>query len=259
MTLPGFTEFAFTHVGKARRVFKRGGGPAVVIMHEIPGITPENARLGERIAAAGFTVYMPELFGTAGRRYSDAYWAESFARLCISREFSIFARRWSSPVADWIRALCRRAHEECGGRGVGVIGMCMTGGYVLWAMSDASVLAPVMSQPSVPAPVSESHKRSIGVTREAMESAKARAREGVDLIGLRFTCDGLCPKERFEMLRREFGERFIPIEIDTTPGNAHGMGRRWHSVLTYHFVDRPGHPTREALEKVLLHFRSVLN
>ena len=78
------------------------------------------------------------------------------------------------------------------------------------------------------------------------------------MLGLRFTHDRMCPGERFETLRRALGSGFEGIEIDSGPGNPHGIPRTAHSVLTVDLVDRPGHPTHEALERVLARFRERL-
>ena len=71
------------------------------------------------------------------------------------------------------------------------------------------------------------------------------------VLGLRFTADPAVPLARFETLRRELGDAFIAVEIDSSRGNPHGIGRRAHSVLTLDLVDEPGHPTRAALQQVL--------
>jgi hypothetical protein len=48
------------------------------------------------------------------------------------------------------------------------------------------------------------------------------------------------------------------VEIDSSKGNPHGFKRTAHSVLTEHFVDEPGNPTVEALERVLAFFDEQL-
>jgi dienelactone hydrolase len=180
------------------------------------------------------------------------------ARACVSREFSVLARNESSPITDWLRALCRQAHAECGGPGVGAIGMCLTGNFALALMVDEAVMAPVLSQPSLPFPVSASHRAALHVSPAALDVIRRRAGAGCGVLGLRFTGDPLCPAERFATLRRELGDGFEAIEVDSTPGNPHGIGRMAHSVVTTDLVDAAGHPTREALERVLGFFRERL-
>jgi len=222
----------------------------VVLMHELPGITPQCLELAERIIAAGFRVYLPHFFGTPGRRSI----ARGLIHICISREWYCLARRRSSPITAWLRALCRVAHRECGGAGVGAVGMCLSGNFALSLMVEPSVLAPVLSQPSLPL----NHCCSSYRTRAALacspaelEAAKQRARENVPLLGFRFSHDAVSPPERFTRLRQEFGDQFEGHEIDSGPDNPHGIPRTAHAVLTLHLVDREGHPTREALERIL--------
>lgn len=78
-----------------------------------------------------------------------------------------------------------------------------------------------------------------------------RTRQGLCVLGLRFGHDMGSPAQRFQTLRRELGAGFEAIEIDSSPGNPHGIGTRAHSVLTVELVDEPGHPTRAALDRVM--------
>lgn len=256
--LDGFTSSLFTHEGKTREVLRRGEGPAVLVIHEIPGITPQVAAFARRVADEGLTVMLPVLFGTPGKPIGPLYVLSSLAQACVSSEFACLAKRRSSPITDWLRALCRGAHQECGGPGVGAIGMCLTGGFALSLLVEPSLMAPVLSQPSLPFPISRGHRKALGISPEELEAAKRRCAAGVPLIGLRFTADPMCPKERFDTLRQEFGDSFKPIEIDSSPGNAAGVTRLAHSVVTTDLVDREGHPTREALDQVLTMFRRQL-
>lgn len=256
--LPGFTSNSFTHDGVARTIYRRGSGPGVVIMHEIPGITPAVAAFARRVADDGFTVVMPHLFGTPGRAVGVPYLAGQMARACVSREFRVLAARQSSPITDWLRALCRAVHAELGGPGVGAIGMCLTGNFALALMVDPSVMAPVLSQPSLPFGIGRERRAGLHISDEELAAVRARAQAGVGVLGLRFTHDRLCPGERFARLREELGDGFEGIEIDSSPGNPHGLRRLAHAVLTHDLVDRPGHPTREALDQVLAFFRDRL-
>jgi dienelactone hydrolase len=258
MSLKGFEQSAFTFEEVTRSVYRRGSGPGVVIAHEIPGITPEVAAFGRRVANEGFTAVLPHLFGTPGKPLSAPYALGQMARACISREFLVLARRGSSPITNWLRALCRRVHGECGGPGVGAVGMCLTGNFALSLMVDEAVMAPVLSQPSLPFPVSPGHKSALHLSDDDLEVVKQRAAAGCGVLGLRFTADPMCPPERFETLRRELGDGFEGIEIDSGRGNPDGIPRIAHSVLTKDLVDEDGHPTRAALERVLSLFRERL-
>jgi dienelactone hydrolase len=176
----------------------------------------------------------------------------------VSREFKVLAANESSPITDWLRALCRKAHADCGGPGVGAIGMCLTGNFALSLMVDESVMAPVLSQPSLPFPITAARRAALHVSPDELAVVKRRARAGCGVLGLRFTCDPACPAERFASLRRELGDGFEGIEIDSGPGNPHGIPRTAHSVVTKDLVDTDGHPTRAALDRVLSLFRERL-
>jgi len=258
MTLPGFTESSFTHEDTTKTVYRRGTGPGVVIMHEIPGITPAVAAFATRVADAGFTVVLPNMFGTPQKPPTPLYVAGQLARACVSREFYVLATRRSSPITSYLRALCRAVHAEIGGKGVGAIGMCLTGNFALALMVDEAVMAPVLSQPSLPFPISREHRAALHVSDDDLRVVKARVAAGAKVLGLRFTNDATCPGERFAHLREELGEGFEGIEIDSSPGNPHGISPRAHSVVTQDLVDKEGHPTQQAFERVLGFFRERL-
>ncbi len=258
MALTDFETIDFSWNGETRTVYQKGSGPAVVVMHEIPGITPPVADFSRRVAEAGFTVYMPHMFGTPDKPLSIPYALGQMARACIAKEFSVLAKNQSSPITDWLRALCRKAHEECGGPGVGAIGMCLTGNFALALMVDESVMAPVLSQPSLPFGVTAAHRAALHVSGDDLEVIKRRAASGCGVLGMRFTADPMCPGERFATLRRELGDGFEAIEIDSGPGNPHGLTRQAHSVVTTDLVDEDGHPTRQALDRVLALFSERL-
>jgi dienelactone hydrolase len=249
--LAGFAESTFTHDGVSRQVFRSGTGPAVLVIHEVPGLHPEAIAFGRRVVDAGFTVYMPSLFGTPGKPFGWAYTARSISGACVAREFVTMATDRTSPMISWLRKLAADAHAECGGPGVGAVGMCFTGGFALGMMVDETTLAPVLSQPSLPFSVGSKRKASVGISDADFERVKERAAQGACVLGLRFTADPAVPPERFETLRRALGDAFIAVEIDSSRGNPHGIKKRAHSVLTLDLVDEPGHPTRAALEQVL--------
>jgi dienelactone hydrolase len=257
--LEGFTTSDFTADGVTHPVHRGGAGPGVVIIHEIPGITPEVAGFAQRIVAAGYSVALPELFGTRGKPVSGGYLAGQMLRACISREFHVLASRSSSPITRWLRELCRSLHEELGGPGVGALGMCLTGNFALSLMVDPWVMAPVLSQPSLPFPFGAERRRALHLSDGDLEIVKRRVREeGQCVLGLRFTNDATCPGERFERLREELGEGFEGIEIDSSPGNAFDIPGTAHSVVTNDLVDEDGHPTRAALDRVLAFFAERL-
>lgn len=233
--------------------------PAILVMHEVPGIYPAVIDFAERLLQEGYCVYMPSLLGEPGKDLSLPYIAGSIAQACIRREFRILALRQASPITDALRALCRRMHAECGGVGVGAIGMCLTGNFALSLMVDASVMAPVLSQPSLPFGVTRQHKRDLHVSDAQLQCIKARVAQGsVKVLGMRFSHDFMCPPERFERLREELGDGFEGMEIDSGPGNPHRIPRIAHSVVTKDLVDTHGHPTHAALQRLLAFFAERL-
>lgn len=256
--LADFERTTFTAEGDTRTLFRKGSGPAVIVMAEIPGITPRVADFARRVADQGLTAVMPHLFGEPGRPMTPAYAIRSIAPACVSREFTVLATGRTSPIATWLRALARAEHERCGGPGVGAVGMCFTGGFALAMMVDDAVTAPVLSQPSLPFAITGAHRRDLNLSPADLARVKERAADGVCVLGLRFTNDRAVPAERFQRLRDELGDNFVAIEIDSSPGNPWGHPRTAHSVLTEHLVDQPGQPTREALERVLAFFRDRL-
>jgi dienelactone hydrolase len=258
MPLPGFSESTFTHEGTTRTVFRKGTGPGVVIMPEIPGITPAVAGFAERVAGEGFTAFVVSLFGVPGKAMTPLYTMSSMARTCVSKEFSVLAARGASPITHYMRAFSRKVYDELGGKGVGAIGMCMTGNFALALMVDEWVMAPVLSQPSLPLGVGAERRAGLHVSDEDLVRIKQRVAGGCKVLGMRFTHDPLVPGERFERLRRELGDGFEGIEIDSSPGNPYGIRRRAHSVVTTDLVDREGHPTQAALARVLAFFRERL-
>jgi dienelactone hydrolase len=256
--LAGFAAFDHSHDGITKQVFRAGSGPAVIVIHEVPGLHPEVIAFGRRVVDAGFTVFMPSLFGTPGKPFGWGYTTLTFPRVCVAREFVTMATDQTSPITTWLRTLAADAHAECGGPGVGAVGMCFTGGFALGMMVDERMLAPVLSQPSLPFPVGRGRKAALGISDADLARVQERAAQGACVLGLRFTADPAVPPERFETLRRELGDGFIGVEIDSSRGNPYGIKKRAHSVLTLDLVDEPGHPTHAALEQVLAFLRERL-
>ncbi len=249
--LSDFTSFAFSHAGRERTVYRKGEGPAVLVMHEVPGISAEVARFTRKVVEAGFTVFMPRLFGPVGVKTNQLNRTTQLAKLCISREFHVLAENRSSPIVDWLRALGSRAFEEMGGRGVGAIGMCVTGNFALTLTLDPWVVAPVMAHPSFPLPITPVKAAALHVTPETLNNARRRIREeGLRVLGVRFHGDVLfCRSARFDTLRRELGEGFEGHELPAASAKPHLEPP--HSVLTIGLIDEEGEPTRAAVDRVL--------
>ncbi|MET9961412.1 dienelactone hydrolase family protein [Streptomyces sp. NPDC006326] len=250
-SLAGWRRAPFTAEGLAYDCYEKGDGPGVVLLPELPGITPEVLGLAQHLVDEGFTVVMPSLFGTPGRPVSLARTAAVFARVCVSAEFRAFATNARRPVADYLRALARDLAARTPGAGVGVIGLCFTGGFALAAAVDDVVLAPVMSQPSTPIALTPARRADAGVSEGELQRVAERTRSsGLCVLGLRFSEDRLAPEERFETLRERLGSSFRVIRLDSAPGNGDGFGRLAHAVLTLEVRDAPGHPALKARAEV---------
>ena len=227
--LNGWERGEFTSAGITHDTYRKGTGPAVVVIHEIPGITPKVAKFADEVVERGFTVVMPDLMGTPGKAPSTPYIVGTMAKLCVAREFTAFALNKTSPVIAWLRALAHRLHDEVGGPGVGAVGMCFSGGFALGMMVDEIMLAPVLSQPSMPLPIGSSRSADPHLSPDDEEAVIRRAQEGCQVLGLRFTEDRAVGT-RFATLREKLGDAFIAIEL---PSNA----KSDHSVLTEHRDD----------------------
>jgi dienelactone hydrolase len=250
--LTGWTNSPFTAAGHTHDVYEKGGGPGVVLIPEIPGITPELLGLAEHLVSRGFTVAVPSPFGEPGRPMSVGYIAKVFGRLCVSAEFRAFATGADRPIAHYLRAVAADLAARTPGPGVGVIGMCFTGGFALAAAVDQSVLASVMSQPSVPMPLGKARQNDPGLSEPELQIVTERAaRDDLAVIGLRFSEDPVCRRGRFDALRERLGEAFEIIQLDSAPGNPTGFAKSAHSVLTAEVREQPGHPALEARERVV--------
>src|SRR5581483_7461952 len=197
--LAGFDKETFSAGGYTHDIYRTGSGPAVIVIAEIPGMTPNVIGFGKKVADQGLTAVLPHLFGVPGKEPSGGYALKTITQACISKEFSGLALGRSSPVISWLRALARQEHERCGGPGVGVVGMCFTGGFGLAMTVDDSVVAPVLSQPSLPFGVGRARKEDIQVSAEDWSRIQSRAEtEDLCVLGLRFTGDKMVPAERFQ-------------------------------------------------------------
>lgn len=252
-----FERRPMTVLDKTRDVLVCGNGPAVVVLPELPGITPQAARLARWLRDAGFTTYVPDLFGKAGRPRGShgVYTARSIGQICISRQFHILRPSLSGPLAVWLRGLAETAHLERGGPGAGVVGMCVTGNLALSMMLSPSVIAAALAQPSLPI----LGKRAPQIPPVDLETLTARLEQCADLkvLAYRFDGDRFCTAHRFHTLEEALGTRFSGKSIDDRYANPAASGRP-RGVLTDHLIDEPGQPTLAARDEIIAHFKSVL-
>ena len=250
--LTGWMREPFSAAGFTYDVYRKGAGPGVVLIPEMPGIHPGVLALGNHLVDNGFTVVIPSLYGTPGAPALRAGALGVIARGCVAKEFAAFATNKDRPISQYLRALARDLNAKTPGRGVGVIGQCFSGGFALAAAVDDSVLAPVMSQPSLPMPLTPRQRADSGVTDAELKIIEKRAAdEGLCALGLRFSGDPLVPAERFKTLKDRLGDAFEVIELDSAKGNPGGFGRMAHSVLTLEVRETPGNPAYAARKRVV--------
>jgi dienelactone hydrolase len=260
--LGDFERRSVTLLGETKGVYVAGTGPAVIVMAEMPGISPHVARFARWVRDAGFTVYMPSLFGRDGAFPSAEEGAAVLQRACVSAEFRAFAANASSPVTRWLRALASLAHEQCGGRGVGAIGMCFTGNFALSMMLEPSMLAPVLCQPSLPL----NDPGALQIAPEELAQVKERLeREDLTVLGYRFAGDRFCTAQRFAAYREALGDRFVAKVLPDEAANPEPppffkqvVGTP-HSVVTAHLIDAAGEPTLAARDEILSFFARRLS
>ena len=243
--------------GITKVVYTAGAGPAVIVMTEMPGISPHVARFSRWVRDAGFTVYMPSLFGRDGAVPGAEEGTAIFRRACVSAEFRAFGANRSSPVTQWLRALARLAHEECGGPGVGAIGMCFTGNFALTMMLEPAMLAPVLSQPSLPLDV----PAGLEIAPEELAAVAQRlTREDLTVLAYRFEGDRFCTAQRFAAYSEALGSRFVARVLPDSAGNQDcppffaQVVASPHSVVTAHLIDEAGQPTIAARDEILAFF-----
>ena len=241
--IAGWQRGEFSAAGATHTTYRKGTGPGVVVVHEIPGITPAVLRFAEEVVAAGFTVVMPLLVGKVGPEPSGSYIASSMAKVCISREFTTMALRKTSPIIAWLRALARQLHDDVGGPGVGAVGMCFSGGFALGMMLDERMIAPVLSQPSLPFAIGGARSADLNLSPDDAVVIANRAAAGCQVLGLRFADDKLVG-DRFASLRTLLGDAFVGVEFPSAKKSD-------HSVLTEQRVE-------EGVERVLEFFRAKL-
>ena len=221
--LATWTKGSHSADGITHETYRKGSGPGVIVIHEIPGVTPDVIAFAEEVVAQGYTVVMPDLFGKVETKPTPGVLAKEFARVCINKEFTKLALNQTTPIADWLRSLARELSEDLGGGGVGAVGMCFTGGFALAMMVDAPVVAPVVAQPSAPFPVGRKRRADVNLSPRDLEIVRERVAAGCPVLGLRYARDPAVGT-RFDTYRREFGDNFLAVEF---PG-------RKHNTLTEH-------------------------
>ncbi len=227
-------------------IYSRGDGPPVVLIQELPGIGCETLRLADKLIQAGFSIVLPHLFGPLEKTSTGG---NLLRVMCMRREFALFSANKSSPIVDWLRALCANIKASREAKGVGVIGMCLTGNFAITLVGDDSVLAAVSAQPAMPF-----HKQAaLHMSADEVDQARQGLDRNGPMLGFRFEGDKLSTAAKFACIHDAFNnDDSERVRLCTLPGNG-------HSVFTLDFVDEQGHPTHEALGEVIQYFTDKLD
>lgn len=234
----GYTQSSFEDGGIRHDVFRAGSGPAVIVMHELPGLDAAVVAVAERIRGEGFTVVVPDLLPAILGRRSVVL---NFPRICVVREFRAFALRYDRPVTRWLQALAAREHGLAGGPGVGIVGMCFSGGFALAAATRAPIAVAVAAEPSLPFRWRPGAPRDLGMAPAAEEELAARSARGeVCVRSFRYDEDPVSPPERMVRLKELLG---VDAVFEPIPGKDHPVLDRAVGMRR----DGPGAPDPSAV------------
>jgi dienelactone hydrolase len=237
-------------------VYAAGSGPPVVVMHELFGLTPEVLEFADRVRGAGFTVYLPVFAGpipsdTGLRRKAAAL------RCCISREINLFATKTSAVVTP-VRALANAVADPH----VGVVGMCMSGGFAIAAATASSVRAAVAAEPSLPVvtPFTRGCATQFGLSPNDEHAVQVRvAADDVELYITRFSQDRMSPSARLDAINRRLGPTGIVSDVIAS-GPDTPFSAKAHSVLAIepamHATPGPAHDRLDQTASQVIAFLS---
>jgi dienelactone hydrolase len=220
------------------KVYRIGDdGPPVILLHELPGMSPEDLRLARLLAGEHFTVYLPLFFGDAGK----ANMTRNPIAVFTHGDFHLFAHHEAAPAVEWVRNFGAWVSAQHHGSKVGVIGMCLTGNFPVPLAREQWFGAGVMSQPAMPLLSS-----ALGVSDEDIAKVPADAK----LVYLRFSDDRMSPPGRLAAFREK-------VKLDV-PQIGVGCRKHAHSVLAEDFIDEKDNDTRKAFDYVVAVFHEQL-
>lgn len=268
---PAFDRHVVTAGGREWIVYTPAGqlsnpeAPPVLLLHELPALSPDSLDLARRIACNGFRVYVPLLFGAEGENPKNPFLVLRGATFGASPRWRALSADVDRPVVGEIAALCREYIRPLHPRQrLGVVGLCLTGGFPLALLGQdppvPGFAAPVLSQPSVPFGFTAAQKASLGISSPELKRVQSRLRseKTLEILGFRFEEDGVSPGERFETLKRELGDQFVNATLYTKDYHYRdGLPKRAHAVLTDGYRPwRPGQvePTGHYAHRELIAF-----
>lgn len=227
------------------------GGPPVLILHEMPALSPDVLDLALRVSEEGYSVYVPLLWGSANENAaSRSLFLRRLVELRASPEWRAGAPEANRPILHRLTLLCRFLVSRHPGQRMGVIGNCLTGVFPFaLAARVPQVVAPIASQPTLPLSLSRIAAAQSGLSpaEHTVLHRRVEKEPTFQLLAFRFEEDGASRAERFLTFEREFGKRFL----DGTIPLAHyhfrdGLPRHVHAVLTSCYSDKPTSSTFHA-------------
>lgn len=251
----GFSEQTFSDGTYSHAVYSKGNGPAVIVMHELPGMDLHAVGFANRLVEQGFEIHMPLLFGDP----LDSSPNLNYIKLCISKEFAYLKSNASAPVCDWLRSFANHLGQGGSGRYIGVIGMCVTGAFAIPLIIDSKIKAAVISQPAIPLSIAYytmkigegNWMEHLNIADADLDNAAATLKhENLRVIVQRFKEDRLCPARRAQRIVKALGENASLFEYDRPRPDA----VKPHALLTVEYDKAdcsPDNPTRVALARVV--------
>jgi len=253
--LPGYDHDPFRDGEIEHDVRRSGSGPAVLVIHELPGIDEATRMVAERIREEGFTVVLPDLLPPRSGEPTGLDLALNLGRICVSNEFWAFALRYDRPVTLWLQALAVREHARSGGPGIGIVGMCLSGGFALAAATRAPISVAIAAEPSLPFRWRLGAARYLGMSTAEVRTLRDRAARGeVCVRAFRYEGDPVSPPERLARIRELLGGETV---VEPIPGRDHPVLDRAVG-LTRHGPGEPDSRAVPALTETLRVLRETL-
>ncbi len=223
MNVADFEKFSFTAqltTGETvtHDVYFAGDGPAILMIQELPGIDQDTLNLAQSLIDQGYSVYLPHLFGTFGRK---TLLRNTVRLFCVRREINLFARGKQSPITAWLRALCADIETRAGQGRIGVIGMCLSGSFALAMMADDAVLGAVASQPSLPVFGGD----ALDMGPDDIVECKAAMKAKGGALAMRYKNDKLARRETMQAIDAAFAPYIKTVAFEGAK----------HSLLTGDF------------------------
>jgi dienelactone hydrolase len=245
-----FTVFTPRGAGSPRT------GPPIILLHEMPALSPDLLDLALRLSRNNYSVYVPLLWGKEDENAASRF-------VFFRHAFELRASsRWRAgiadvhrPILDDLAELCRKIIVEHPNQRIGVIGNCLTGIFPFaLAARVPEVAAPIASQPTLPLTLSKSDWPKTGLSSEDTRRLQERIRTepNFQLLGFRFEEDLVSPAARFDTLKRQFHPRFVDGTIPVKYYHCRDeMPRHPHAVLTECHMENPKLATSHAWQECL--------